>query len=183
MRNALFALVIAVSFAAVASADCADPTSGPTCAGGLCWYQYSPALSSDCWTRDSGVTSTTMSCYGSPSGYKFGYSQHISRTFTVGSGGGSGTTWSLEFDHDLIDPHDSWWNQLDVRVSVYRPSTNQIYNTYGYYMNGTQGDAYCSRPYFNFSAQQGDVITIDFLGSTAWTDSYVKLANVLLFRY
>lgn len=184
MRNAALAVAIAVLFAGSAAADCNDPTSGPSCAGGICWYQYSPDLSSSCWTRDSGVTSTTMSCYGSPSGYRFAsFSQHISRTFTVDSDGGYGTNWSLEFDYDLIDPHDSWWNQLDVRVSVYRPSTNQIFNTYGFYMNGTQGDTYCGNPYFNFTAQNGDVVTIDFLGSTGWSDSYVKVSNVLLFRY
>jgi hypothetical protein len=181
---AAFTLCFADNAHAACPTDCAAPTGYGSCCGGS-WVEYSPntLTSSDkcCWSFDAGTATTTLSCsWGNQPGWAFnGFSQHISRTLTVTD---TGTThWEVGARVDMIDPHDSWWNQLDARVSVSHPGSGTT--TYQlFYQNGTQGDTYCASPYVDVYAQQGDSIRIDFLGSTAWSDSYVRVSDVHVYH-
>jgi hypothetical protein len=178
MRKFILAFVYSLAITGTAFADCASPTAYGSCCGGS-WVEYSQPIGNSCWTLDAALTSTTLSCYWGPSGYDFrGFSQHATRSFTVAD---SGTThWEISFRTDITDPSASWWTQLDARVSVVHNGTNTVY--YVYYHNGTQGDVSCASPYYDFTATQGDTITIDFNGSIASTDSHVKVGDVHLFR-
>ena len=171
--------VLALAGAPAATADCNSYTSTGSCCGQY-WYEYSPdIMTSACWSVDSGITTSTISCDGSSAWSYTGFSQHITRTLNVVDSGS--THWEAQANFDIIDPHASWWNQMNANVYVYHPGTGTTtYNLYNH--NGTQGNVYCASPYVSFTAQQGDTITLDFEGSVGWTDSYVKVNNVHLFR-
>jgi hypothetical protein len=159
--------------------DCDAPTAYHEL-GHSYWYEYSPDLSTCCYAKD-GVTPSTLSCYGIPAYEFWGFSRHVTRTLTVRDPGSS--HWEIEFRVDLDDPHQSYMNQLDVRLSVYHPATSSVTSYYPYYRNGSQGNDLCAWPYLDFTAQQGDIISIDFMGTTAgWSDSHVKIGFVRLSR-
>jgi hypothetical protein len=182
----VFAFVVTLAPSLVGNSasaiDCNAPTSYGACCG-ITWQEYSPNIltsaSKTCWTFGSGTAQTTLSCNNNVGGWEFtGFSQHITRTLTINDAGSN--HWEIQLLVEITDPHHSWWNQLDARVTVSHAGSGTSYQLY--YHNGSQGDVSCAAPFIDFNAQQGDTITIDLLGSIGWADSYVKVSNLHVFR-
>jgi hypothetical protein len=153
-------------------ATCPTPPTGPSCAGGLCWYVYTP--DDDCWQLSGSVSPTTLSCMN---GYAFGngWASTVSYTFTIGAndpiGNFSGTSY-VDFD----DPNDSAYNQIEGWAIVNHNGSDtytQLFSHAGY-----MGDLSCQVLSGHFSATNGDTVTV-YLQVTKWySNTTIKASKI-----
>ncbi len=181
-------MLVLLAGAPAYATNCAASTGGGTCCGGQSWYEYSPETLGegkttwDCWSVDAGMINVTTDFWGVGGMQVHGFNQHATRTFTVPNDGYNGK-WEADLHVDFVDPHSSWWNQIDVRAVVYHPgSGNTTYQVY--YRNGTQGNDRGRSAYVLFNAQPGDTLTFDILGSASGdSDSKTQFLDARLFHY
>lgn len=156
-------LLLSAAVALPIHATCPTPPSGPSCAGGLCWYTYTP--DDECLQLSGSVSSTTLSCYGW-NGYEFGNGagSTVSYTFTIGAndpiGNFSGTSY-VDFD----DPNDSAYDQIQGWARVTHNGSDTYTNLFTH--AGYMGDLSCQPLSGHFSATNGDTVMV-YLRVTKW---------------
>lgn len=129
------------------------------------WYEYNPNdlttwADYDCWTKDSYVALCTLDCFPSVHGFcSTALYQHMTHTFTVGDTDSGTSSWVLTWKYELLSPGGWWMDQVGVTVSVVHGGYTTTYSTSH---NGTQGGVYCRNGTLNFTAYNGDRITVDF---------------------
>lgn len=183
MRKVALALSLffTVTFAGSALADCTSAPVFLRIGNGYWNYTHNPldTNSYECWSKDPGINwETPNSC--NSGGWSFeAFSQTLSQSLTVGTNDQGGSGWQLGWHLDFSSPQASGWDVLQVTVSVLH---NGQYTNYRYSHNGTQGDMTCGIPYINFTAQNGDTISITFTGSRGNTDAKIQIWGVSILR-
>ncbi|MBV9494752.1 MAG: hypothetical protein JOZ54_10945 [Acidobacteria bacterium] len=186
----VFAAIAVMAFSSSAIAQCNSSTAS---SGSFVEYSYRTLTSAasneyPCWTFNGSSSSTSIpattlaSFTGSPAGFKFeGFAGHITRQFTVPSGAGG--HWEIDAYVELVDPHSSTFNSIQIYGNVYR-SGALINGVTIYSHSGNQGSATGVMAGQSFTGvQAGDVIEIDIVGSWSTdSDSWVKVSNVRLFN-
>jgi hypothetical protein len=170
-------MLVLLTFAGTASAACPTPPTGPYDAGVSTWYNYTP--DSNCWSSSPGdVSPTNLSCVGDPGfAYALGREKKISYTFTVGP---SLATWSADAFIEFNDPHDDWFNQIEITALVNRNGTLYSYRLFRH--NGTMGDLNgCQRLGGYFSASPGDTVTIEIKSWRWYSDTTIKSTGAFIF--
>jgi len=168
--------------------NCAAITGSGTCCGGASWYEYSAEtlgegnISYQCWTIDSGLTPISNSAFWNLPAFEVrGFSQHATRVFTVPNDGYTGH-WEADLRVDFVAPNGSWWDQITATASVYHSGSGTT--TYTIYSHiATQGNDRGRAAFATFSAQPGDVITIDIQGTWSGDSStHVQFFDARLFH-
>jgi len=165
MKKSYFVIaVLVISLAAVgASADCLTVSSGSI--GGPVsgvWHIYD--IDRSCWSVSGNVAESTLWCPPA-SGWQFGEAwsppSTVSASFTVPSDNVY-TYWEVDDNLQLSSPYSSWWDYIDIGVSVHHPNNTTTYFPSVIHWNGTMDpDNGCqARRSSNFSAAAGDTITV-----------------------
>ena len=155
--------------------------------GSPSYYEYNPNdlttwADYSCWTKDSNIGLCILDC-GSPSVYGFcstGMYQHMRRTFTVGASDSGTNNWTLTYKYELLSPGVYWFDQVTVLVTVWHNGQGTNYST-GH--NGTQGGVYCGNASLNFTAYNGDTVTVDFDLEKSDYSSKAALSDVHIKRW
>lgn len=179
MRKLIFLLSLAfLGIGTTAHAICEPSPSGPSCAGGLCWYDYTP--SSNCWDL-SGSVSGTSACYSD--GYEFGvYSGSlVSYTFTIGQSDPVTGSFSFAAYVDFVDPNDSASNQIQGWAYVVHNGIGSFTSLFSH--SGATGDLSCARLYGNFDAVRGDTVTVAIEVAKANSNTSIKATGLFLYTW
>lgn len=174
-----FALVVILVALAVPNAFATCPTSpsGPYEAGGQHWYDWSP--DSSCHTVNQ-MSSTTLSCYSygahSPNLSTPSYKRY---SFTANDGF-TNNNWEADAFVDFDDPNNSSSNWIDAWAYV---SHNSVVTSYHlFYHDGTMGDLSCNRPWGEFSAADGDYVTVEITAYRANSNTTIKIGDLNIFN-
>lgn len=164
------AAILAVLLLLIPNADASCPVIHQVSCCGSSWYQFD--VNSTCVTT-SGVSSTTLASCSSYPAYKYnpGVGDSASWSFVVPADGtpiAGGNTywrlahWSVEVYVDFASPTHSNWDNLSGTLQVYHNgfTTYSIFNFNG----AISSSQNCSMQSVNFSAVNGDTITITITG-------------------
>ena len=186
MRKGVLALSLLTIAAFAGNALAYNCSSAPVyLAIGPGYYEYTHnplnTCDSSCWTKDSGIyCRQNSSCYGNPYMWSFeAFSQTLTQSVSVGASDSGTNSWELDWNVDLSSPQASWWDRLEVSVSVLH---NGQYTNYNWAHGGSQGNLNCTGQYISFNAQNGDTIYITFTGSRGYTDAKILLGEVHIYR-
>jgi hypothetical protein len=155
MRNALAAVMIAVLFASplYATQNCTTPPSGPQCAGGFCWYNYSPDPS--CLDEYNTTSPPSPSCgsYGYGSG-----TSYIGYTFTIGANDPVTGWFDMQAYVDFYDPYDDPTTEIQGYAYVTHNGVGSFHSLFSWH--GDDGDLSCVSMYGGFAATTGDTVNV-----------------------
>lgn len=91
------------------------------------------------------------------------------------------SNWSAQLYVDFNDPNASWWNALSATVDVNHGGSHTQYTIYNILGNGgTTSDS--GTKSVNFTAVNGDTVTITVSGRISFTDSHARFGGVHVFR-
>ena len=178
--------VLAVSFAALfilagTTAHATCPTITPyACCGLPAWYGF--AVDSSCLTS-SGVSPVSVSwCYPMyVSGYSYGmgYGNYTTWSFTVPANDANYTrqaNWSVSTQVTFSSPTSSVYDNIAGYVQVTHNGYTSTANWF-YIYGGGSSTQYCSTQSVNFSATNGDTITL-IIENTRFDSNAVTEAGV-----
>jgi len=188
MKKSYFVIaVLVISLAAVgASADCLTVESGSNGypVSGV-WHIYN--IDRSCWSVSGNVSESTLWCPPA-SGWQFGENWSppatITASFTVPSDNVY-TYWEVDDNLQLSSPYSSWWDYIDIGVSVHHPNNTTTYYSSVIHWNGTMDpDNGCqSRRSSNFSAAAGDTITVTITSASPGGTATILSAVPLVVNY
>lgn len=134
-----------------------------------------------CWQVSSFVSGATMSCYGW-AGVELGWgSLSWSHTVTA-SDPGSSSQWTASLLYDFDDPNNSSYNQLTVKVLLWRNGSIVQQTTLVQRLGSSGIDEYCQQASASVTPAVGDVIEINISGSSFTSGTHVRVTDVHLTR-
>jgi len=111
----------------------------------------------DCWSPTTDLYWGYTSCltYGVYTGSMY---QHLRQTINVGASDSGTNSWTLTYKYDFSSSGGYWYDQISTTVTVLHSGQYYTYTT-GH--NGTQGSVACGTGTVNFTAYNGDTISVD----------------------
>lgn len=175
----LLTLLLPLSAGRIFAQTCPTPPTGPHEGGGVYWYNYTPDVS--CWSSSGSVSSTTLSCYGTSGfSYGMGWVNKITYTFTIGPNYPVLETWSADAFIEFNDPNDSIYNKIEIwAIVLHTNGTSTWYQLFSH--SGPMGDIDCTRQGGNFSATQGDTVTIEITSTKWYSNTIIKSSGARIF--
>lgn len=186
---ALFALALVPMSASAQS--CSQEVDGPYSFGGPIPAAYYVYTMPQCgWsTSSSAVSTTTLGC-SAAEGWSIGNTgwinspATITTSFTVGSQVVNPNQWQIQAHIQGSTPDASWYDYVEVDVTVTHP--DNTWNSYSQllYWNGSQGDDNGCQPRYSdyFSANTGDTITVTIQSGNPGGTGSIAISNPVLFN-
>jgi len=169
-----------------ASAQCLTITngSGP---GGITWYMYS--LQRACWNTSGNVSNATVSC-STDAGWQIGQvwspAATIIASFFIPSGKVYNPAhWNIQSRLQTNSPDQSWWDYIDISVSVLHQDGTRTYYNGLQHWNGTMASlSGCpAQTSSYFSASAGETITVTITSANPGGTATLISAVPLLVNY
>lgn len=187
MKKLMFvAVCIALLAAGSASAQCVTITNGGGPAG-LTWYMYQ--ISKGCWNALGNLSNANVGCSGD-NGWQVGlvWSPPASIYASVVAQSGkvyNPAHWNVEVYWQTVSPDQSWWDYIDLTVTVTHPDLSQTIYSSLLHWNGTMasndGCHALITPYF--TANVGDTITMKMTSSNMTGNSTIITGVPRLVNY
>lgn len=176
MRKLVLSGVLAILASVPAFATCPTPPSGPSCAGGICWFVYSPDPS--CLDTYN-VSTTSTSC---SSGYEYGSgSSYISYTFTIGANDPN-TGWiDMQAYVDFDDPNNNSTTIVQGYAYVIHNGVGSFHSLW--YHRGDEGDLSCESLYGGVATSRGDTISVSIEAYNPNGAATIKTANMFVYTW
>jgi hypothetical protein len=155
-----------------AFAQCPSIT-GPYSSGSISWYVY--GLDDSCYTKTTGVSSTTVGCYyGSGWSFTDNWPMNSHTEFTIGANDPVSTLWTVGSFIEFNSPSHSAYDWIGISVYVYHP--NNTVSSYSiFYWDGTMGSLNgCAEQYGIFYATHGDTVRVQINSSNGTTAATIK---------
>ncbi len=189
MRSTIFRTLLLTALvieAGTALASCPDIWLQACC--GTSWYEFD--VDSSC-LDSSGVTATTNSCSVSAYDHGFGSRNFTTWTYTIPANGTTinrgdtfniRPTWSATVWVDFSSPNQSYYDNVTGTLVVTHNGVNTWYTIFSFYGSSSSSQS-CTRQDVNFSATNGDTITITISSTKFNSNAVIKPSIPFVFNY